>query len=359
MQKTEQMKIRALTYLVTAFVIWGTSHTPMVERYLNQVKDGTVRLLQEKETRGSAGAGQAPEAVPVMARLGGAPASVPTGGELLKQLQEEAVKLRIQPVNARVDPIWKAIPGLNGRELDVEKTYRLAGQLPQGTPLTYIYREVPPKTGLDDLGAQPIYRGNPEKKMISLMINVAWGDEFLPKMLDVLKKENVHATFFLDGTWLKGHLEQAKAIGEAGHELSNHAYSHKNMSQLPRGQAEQEIVKTEKLLEQIGVKNRLFAPPSGDFDQETVDIAHQLKLRTILWTLDTVDWMKPEPAAVIRKITSRLEPGAMILMHPTHASSESIEAIIRDAKKKGYALGTVSELISPERVPELETQLRK
>lgn len=359
MQKNDRAKIQALTYMVGALLIWGASHTPSVERYVAQVKSGVPPLLQG--TAAAAPGQVSGEAVAVMAMGGTAsegPAA-PSVEELLKQLREEAEKVRLKPVNARVDRIWKAIPGLNGRELDVEKTYRLAGQLPSGSPFSYIYRDVPPEVDLEDLGAQPIYRGNPEKKMISFMINVAWGDEFLPKMLETLKKENVHATFFLDGMWLKGHMEEAKAIGAAGHELSNHAYSHKKMSQLPSGQAELEISKTEKLLSQIGVKNKLFAPPSGDYDQETVEIAHKMGLRTILWTLDTVDWMKPEPEAVVRKITSRLEPGAMILMHPTHASSNALEAIILDAKKKGYAMGTVSELISPERLPVLETQLRK
>ena len=112
------------------------------------------------------------------------------------------------------------------------------------------------------------------------MINVAWGDEFIPTMLQVLNKENVHATFFFDGSWLLKHLETAELIGKAGHELSNHAYSHKNMSQLSRREQLNEIVKTQQLLEtKLGIKNTLFAPPSGDFDEETVQIAHRAAIK--------------------------------------------------------------------------------
>lgn len=360
MDKKVDRKLQALALLITAFAVWGISHTPSVERYLDAVQSG--RAVRTSGIPAAAGepedGGAEPAAVAVWSQAG---KQVQAGQDeqLRKRLLEEAEKTRIPPVDARLDRVWKAVPGLNGREIDVDKTYRLASQLPAGSPIPYIYKDLPPAVSLDDLGAHPIYRGNPDKKMISLMINVAWGDEYLPSMLETLKKENVFATFFLDGTWLSKNLETAKAIGAAGHELSNHAYSHKNMSELSRSRAEEEIRKTENLLKRIGVKNKLFAPPSGDYDQETVEIAYQMKLRTVLWTIDTVDWMKPAPEDVIRKVTGKLEPGAMILMHPTSASMLSLEAIIKDAKKKGYALGTVSELISPERVPELETALRK
>lgn len=356
MHKLENKKLQALSYLVTAFVIWGVSHTPAVEGYIASVSDRNS-VLGSRSTQAAA---NEPMAVAVWSQaVDSTGSTLAPKGDLQTRLQEEAEATRIPPVNARIDRIWKAIPGLNGREIDVDKTYRLASQLPSGSPVTYVYRDLPPKVSLDDLGAQPIYKGNPDKKMISLMINVAWGDEYLPKMLETLRNENVHATFFLDGSWLKDHLDTAKAIAAEGHELSNHAYSHKNMSQLSEAKAEEEIRKTEKLLESIGVKNKLFAPPSGDYDQETVEIAYRMKLRTILWTIDTVDWMKPAPETVVRKVTSKLEPGALILMHPTAASMAAIGPIIREAKRQGYALGTVSELISPERLPKLETRLSK
>jgi peptidoglycan/xylan/chitin deacetylase (PgdA/CDA1 family) len=172
-------------------------------------------------------------------------------------------------------------------------------------------------------------------------------------MLETLRKEKVHATFFFDGSWLSKHLDTARQIGAQGHELSNHAYSHKNMSQLSRPRATEEIAKTEKLLkDELGVTNRLFAPPSGDFDGETVRIASGMNLTTVLWTLDTLDWRNPGAEFIVRKIGSRVEPGSLILMHPTASSSAALERMIRSIKGKGLALGTVSELLSPQRVPE-------
>lgn len=275
--------------------------------------------------------------------------------QLLKTIQEEAEKRKEPPVDAKLDRVWKAIPGYNGIEVDIEKTWALAQKrgLDQGIP--FVYREVPPAVRLEDLGAQPIYKGNPRKPMVSLMINVAWGNEYIGPMLDVLEKENVRATFFFDGSWLSKNIETAKLIREKGHELSNHAYSHKNMSQLGREETVREIGRTQQLLkDELGVDNRLFAPPSGDYSDLTVKVAHEMKLKTILWTLDTVDWMKPTSDSIVRKISARVEPGSLILMHPTASSSGALEGMIREIRRKGLALGTVSELISPNRVPKVE-----
>ncbi|WP_282941892.1 polysaccharide deacetylase family protein [Paenibacillus sp. RC67] len=275
---------------------------------------------------------------------------------LEERIRLEAQKRYVAPINAKIDRVWKAIPGYNGLEVDMEQSLALTEQQPNTDNLKIVTKEIKPAIGLEQLGAQPIYKGNPNKPMVSLMINVAWGNEYVDKMLDVLEKERVHATFFFDGSWLKNNVPTALRIKEKGHELSNHAYSHKNMSELSSTKASEEITKTQLLLEkELGVQNKLFAPPSGDFDQETVNIAHGLNLHTILWTLDTVDWQKPEPMTIVRKISTRVEPGSLILMHPTASSSNALQQMIEVIKSKGLVLGTVSELISSNRVPEVES----
>jgi probable sporulation protein (polysaccharide deacetylase family) len=271
---------------------------------------------------------------------------------LEERVRAEAKRRYVAPIDAKIDRVWKAIPGYNGLEVDIEQSLKLAAQHPDQDPPPVVTKEIPAKVNLDDLGPNPIYKGNPHKPMVALMINVAWGEEYLPAMLDTLRKEHVHATFFFDGSWLSQHLETAKQIGEQGHELSNHAYSHKNMSRLSAAEARTEIGKTETLLtHRLGVDNRWFAPPSGDFDDETVRIAASEGLKTVLWTLDTLDWRNPGAAAIIRKVGTRVEPGSLILMHPTASSSAALESMIRAIKSKGLALGTVSEVLSPDRVP--------
>lgn len=270
--------------------------------------------------------------------------------DLRLRIETAAAKLNAPPVNAVVDRVWKAIPGYNGLEVDVESTYRNALLAPK-EPIKFVYRQIEPQVSLNQLGAEPIYRGNPAKPMVSLMINVAWGNQYIGPMLDTLDEENVKVTFFLDGSWLSKNPELATEMLKRGHEMENHAYTHPNMSTLSRARATVEIEKTQKLLkETLGVTNTWFAPPSGDFDQETVEIASSLGLKTVLWTVDTVDWRNPSPESIVAKITSKAEPGTLVLMHPTASSSKALKAMIRGIKAKGLQLGTVSQTLSAERL---------
>lgn len=272
---------------------------------------------------------------------------------LREWIEAESAKRRVAPSNAVIDRIWKAVPGYNGREVDVQATYekaRLSGLTPDAPDFPWVYRELPPAVQLDDLPLQPIYRGNPAKPMVALMINVAWGDEYLPAILDTLDAENVKATFFLDGSWLSKHEKTARDILARGHELSNHAYSHPEMSRLDAASQRREIARTEALLQKLGVRNRWFAPPSGDYDARTVKAAGELGLKTVLWTLDTVDWKNPPASGVVDKISRQVGPGQLILMHPTKTTRDALKGMIRAIEAKGYRLGTVSETLSEGRV---------
>lgn len=279
------------------------------------------------------------------------------GLSLRKWVEKEAAKRSIAPSNAVIDRVWKAIPGYAGREVDVEATYaraQSAGLTPDAANFPWVYRNVPPAVGLDDLPLAPIYRGNPAKRMVALMINVAWGDEYLPDMLETLDAEKVKATFFLDGSWLAKHRDTAKDLLARGHELSNHAYTHPNMSRLNDDRQRLEIDRTEQLLRELGVQNRWFAPPSGDYDDRTVKAAGGLGLRTVLWTLDTVDWKHPPPSSVIAKISAQIGPGQLVLMHPTPTTRQALKGIIEAIRAKELALGTVSDTLSETRTERQE-----
>ncbi|MBH5316590.1 polysaccharide deacetylase family protein [Paenibacillus sp. GSMTC-2017] len=271
--------------------------------------------------------------------------------QLYNAIVVEAESKTIPPVDAKIDRVWRAIPGYNGLVVDIEKTYETALRSPRDDAIPFRYKEIKPHISLNELGPQPIYRGNPNKAMISLMINVAWGNEYIEPILETLESKGVKATFFLDGSWLKKNVDMAKKIQDAGHELSNHAYSHPDMKNLGRAEQYNQIAKTEDLLKQLlNVENKWFAPPSGSFNESTVQIAREQGLQTVLWTIDTVDWRKPPAAAVIRKINANLTPGALILMHPTATTRDALAGIIDSAKAKGYAIGTVSETLSSDRI---------
>lgn len=273
-----------------------------------------------------------------------------------EQVKREAPKHYIKPVDARIDRVWRAIPGLNGREVDVEATVEKTLKQKNKKKIAWVYREIPPQKSLEDLGIEPIYRGNEQKKSAALMVNVAWGTEHLPAMLKILAQEKVKATFFLDGSWLSKHPEEAKKIVQAGHEIGNHAYSHPLMSKVSRERMVREIARTEKLIQDtLHVRSRWFAPPAGDFNRQVLEAAYQQNMKTVLWTLDTVDWKKTSsPEMMIRKIEKNMIPGALILTHPTDRTVKALPQIIRAIKREGIKLGTVSDVLSSKRVDMIE-----
>ncbi|WP_244163244.1 polysaccharide deacetylase family protein [Paenibacillus pectinilyticus] len=316
-------------------VLISVNAIPSVGTYIHSVKNQDTRLAEERGWTSN-------EIRSVFATT--------SESALLETITKEAEKRRVAPINAKVDPVWKAIPGYNGLEVDIEETLKLAEHHLTPNKINYVMKEIEPSIQLDDLGPNPIYKGNPKKPMVSFMINVAWGNEFLPSILDTLRKENVHATFFFDGSWLKKNTEMAKRIQSEGHEISNHAYSHKDMRTVSRSKAVEEISKTEDLLKQLGVKNTLFAPPSGYFSQETVQVASEFKLQTVLWTFDTIDWKNPGASRILERLSTNVEPGTLILMHPTASSRDALPGMISMIKKKGLTLGTVSDTLSSKRI---------
>lgn len=258
---------------------------------------------------------------------------------------------KVEPIDARIDKVWKAIPGYNGLYVNIEDSYEKMKVNGHFDINKIIYKEVPPNVHLNDLPPAPIYRGNPQKQMVSLLINVAWGNEYIPTILKTLNDHRVKATFFFDGSWVKKNPELAMMIYLEGHEIGNHAYSHPDLKQRSRAETREEIERTNDVIgETLGIRPTWFAPPSGSFNQETVNVAYQLDMKTILWTVDTIDWKKPAPSEMVNRVVAKIDKGSMVLMHPTKPVAEGLSTMITSIKSKGYQLGTVSDLMSEKRL---------
>lgn len=276
--------------------------------------------------------------------------------KLMQTIKEKAEKLHKPPSDAKIDKVWKAMPGYNGVKVDIEASYQKMKKHKTFDKRKLVFKQIRPKVHLRDLPPSPIYRGHTDKPMVSFLINVAWGNEYIPEILSILKKHDVHATFFLEGRWVKENPDLAKVIADGGHELGNHSYSHPDMNKISAVRIREELIKTNKVIEATtGEKVTLFAPPSGSFREETVEIAHSLKLLTIMWTVDTIDWRNPRPEQLITRVTSKLHPGAMILMHPTDSTTKSLERLIEHIKEQQLRIGTVSKLMDEERIIQNET----
>src|SRR5690606_18057195 len=105
-------------------------------------------------------------------------------------------------------------------------------------------------------------------------------------------------------------------------------YSHPDMSKLTRAKQLEQIKKTNDLLEEINAKSKWFAPPSGYYNQTTVEIAKEFDMHTVLWTVDTIDWQNPPPDLIVSRISKKLEPGSLVLMHPKQVTRDALSDLI-------------------------------
>lgn len=196
-----------------------------------------------------------------------------------------------------------------------------------------------------------IYNGNTSQNKVCFMINVYWGTEYIKDMLDVFDLYNVKTTFFVGGSWFAKNVEIAKEIYERGHEIGNHGYNHKDHDKLNHQQNYDEIYKTHLLVSaNLGIEMDLFAPPSGAFNDTTINVATELNYKTIMWTHDTIDWRDKDTNLIIKRATKNLSNGDLILMHPTKNTLEALSSILAYAENNGFEPTTVTNVIAQTKI---------
>ena len=267
--------------------------------------------------------------------------------EEVKKVVTELAKLySIEPRNAGYFPEpGEVIPEQDGRGVDIETTVARILKAAPGENVNLVTFAIPATVGKDYF--TPIFQGPSTHKRASLTINVAWGEEELPEMLAILKQQGVKATFFFDGDWVKKFPDFVRQISKDGHEVANHGLYHGHPAQMGRDELRRLIVENYMLLKDVIGKEpaKLFAPPYGEFNEQIVSVAGNLGYRTIMWTIDTIDWKRPAPEVIFRRVVDKIKPGAIILMHPTVPTVVALEGIIKTLKSQGYSLVTVSQLL--------------
>lgn len=190
------------------------------------------------------------------------------------------------------------------------------------------------------------YNGDTSSNKVTLMINVYWGTEYLDDMLATLAEKDVKTTFFIGGTWAVLNEDYLNKIYQAGHEIANHGYHHKDHDKLDEQGNLNEISTTHKIVKELlGVDMTLFAPPSGAYDKLTVSCAESLGYHTIMWTRDTIDWRDHDAEVIYQRAIKKAKGGDLILMHPTEATAQALPRIVDYFQSNNFTLTTVSDNI--------------
>lgn len=267
--------------------------------------------------------------------------------QLLRQL---AADFGSDPVDAREDPINRSsIPDLNGLELDVEQTLQRVIDAPAGSRVVPVLKQKPADVQLNDLPPLPIRHGNPAKRAVTLMFNVAWGNDYLEPILTQLESTKTIGSFFLVGQWAEKYPDLAKRIASAGHEINSHGYSTVGMAALSEGDLLSQLNRANEAIEQAtGIVPTYFSPHRGEYNEHLLRLTRENGQQTILWSMDTVDWKNPGRDWILRRIERLLHPGGLVLMHPTASTVEALPDVIALVRQNGYRIISLDDMLSPD-----------
>lgn len=136
----------------------------------------------------------------------------------------------------------------------------------------------------------PIYCVESAEPKIAISFDAAWGNEDTGKILEILKANDVHATFFMTGGWIEKYPDDVKAIAAGGHDLGNHSENHKQMSQISAEECKDEILKPHEKVKQLtGKEMCLFRPPYGDYNDTLIQVCRDINYYPIQWDVEPYD----------------------------------------------------------------------
>lgn len=196
----------------------------------------------------------------------------------------------------------------------------------------------------------PIYSVERKEKVCSLTFDAAWGNEDTQQLIDILKKDNIQATFFVVGEWVEKYPESVKALSDAGHEVMNHSATHPHMPDLSAEQMTAEVQScNEKIKAITGVQPTLFRPPYGDYNDTVVSTMRSIGMYSIQWDVDSLDWKNPAPSEITNRVVQNAQNGSIILFHNAAVNTPAaLPDVIEGLKAKGFSFLPVSKLIYTE-----------
>ncbi|GAA3089639.1 polysaccharide deacetylase family protein [Streptomyces roseofulvus] len=198
-------------------------------------------------------------------------------------------------------------------------------------------------------GATPRRVDCARAKCIALTFDAGPGED-TPRLLDVLKKEHVPATFFLLGRkHVERYPEVVRRIADEGHEVANHTWSHRILTDLEENEVREELSRTQGAIERItGRKPVLMRPPQGRTDSTVADVSRELGLAQILWSITAKDYSTTDSALIRERVLTQAHRDGVILLHDIYDGTvPAVPGIIDELKERGYTFVTVPELLAP------------
>lgn len=200
---------------------------------------------------------------------------------------------------------------------------------------------------------QFLKRGNRDIKAVSFTFDDGPHPESCRRLLDILKDEGVHATFFVVGKKIKEHPELIRRMLAEGHEVGNHTQDHLRLPKLPNNKIADQLDFCEKNFRKYtgGSKMNLFRPPGMEFNDTVLQLAAKRGYITVGWTVGAKDFDgnpagKLTPEIIYERVMKQVDDGGIILLHDNPITISAMPRILQQLKKDGYKIETITEMLA-------------
>ena len=261
---------------------------------------------------------------------------------------------RVPPFFRRWQPTSKVVAVLLGM-LVIAVTVSASDMARQATAHSQASAPTPTPTATPTPTPPPplVYlaaHGNPDLREIALTFDDGPAQGYTEAVLGVLRHYHVLATFFMLGIWVQRYPDLARAVVADGDAIGDHTWNHLDLTQLTASQIRQQLANTRSIIQKVtGVTSYLFRPPYEAFNRQVLNIAHALKLSTILWNVDPRDWARPGVSAIVNNILTNTHNGSIILMHDGGGDrSQTVKAlatVIERLQKRGFTFVTIPQIL--------------
>ena len=195
-----------------------------------------------------------------------------------------------------------------------------------------------------------IFNGITDEKIVALTFDDGPDPRFSPEIVRILNNYRIKATFFVVGEQAEKYPELLKMEYDAGHEIANHSYTHRNMDSLDRTVVREEIMRTNGIIyKYTGQDVNWFRPPRCKYDLKVKQEAKYQGMDTVLWTsvAESKSTCNPEEMALL--VAEQARPGGIILLHDSRLDRtktvKALPMIIESLQLQGYRFVTLSELL--------------
>lgn len=193
------------------------------------------------------------------------------------------------------------------------------------------------------------YLGNTNEKVMYLTFDEGYENGYTAKILDVLKKTNTPAAFFVTGPYVKNEPELIKRMVKEGHIVGNHTVNHPSMPDLSEEEIANELTELNKSFAELTKENMKFMrPPMGEFSEKSLAAIQKNGYKTVFWSIAYADWDTNNQKGVdyaVEQVTKQFHNGAVILLHAvSEDNANGLEQIINIAKEQGYTFKSLEDL---------------